>query len=76
MKRSYQGPLIESTVELGIIHQFTAPYSEVRIQEYALAVDAGTGELVLLCNWNDGKPTVSGVNPSGHTLFADWRVTV
>lgn len=69
MIRTYTGPLIDTWVEPGV----TRP--EGMRAMYALAVDAGSGELVLLYLWSGTVMNVSGHNGSRHTKFRMWTVT-
>ena len=74
MTRTYRGPIIERQVESGIVHGSADTSSEFFFRR-ALAVDDGTGDIVIILPWDSEKWGVSGHNPSGHTCFQSWKVT-
>ena len=72
MIRTYRGPIIERRVESGIVH---STGTRRRSYTYALAVDDGTGEIVLLYSLDflDSRFSVSYYSPS--TRRRMWTVT-
>ena len=68
MKRTYRGPIIERDVESGIVN---ANEHRGRNEAYALAVDDGSGDIVLIVKMRDTVDhfSVSYYNP----VPEDWR---
>ena len=73
MKRTYRGPIIERKVESGIINTNEYIYCN---RSYCLAVDDGTGDIVLIVKVSDipGHFNVSYYNPVREARRA-WTVT-
>ena len=74
MKRTYRGPIIEREVEQKVVFQ-QQPRRMIYKDRYALAVDDGTGELVLILEAFPGPFMVSSYNPTAHIRHYIWRVT-
>ena len=72
MKRTYRGPIIERRAEYGIVYSYG---NRDRTYMYALAVDDGTGDVVLLVSLNlfDSRFSVSCYSP--RTRRQMWTVT-
>ena len=73
-ERTYRGPIIERTVERGVLNG-NAETSPSSFFDYALAVDDGTGEIVVIILWGMEKWGISGSNRSAHFYFHSWTVT-
>ena len=72
MKRTYRGPIIETPVELGVVSGDERLYKSVT---NALAVDVGTGEIILLCRFAGGW-LVSMFCPTDDGSYHTWTVTL
>ena len=71
MKRTYRGPIIEQPIEWGLVVENGKTFTD---EDFALAVDDGTGEMVLI--YVSSPSFVSRFNPRTHfLLYRPWTVT-
>ena len=74
MTRTYRGPIIERKVETAIVNDSEMAGTRI-LKDYALAVEEGTGEIVLLFG-PSGDWLMSAGNPRRRFKSAgEWTVT-
>ena len=73
-ERTYRGPIIEMWVEAGIVN---GNEWRERKPAYVLAVDSGTGELVILLRLLQSRVrfVVSYYDPTHDPVVRKWKVT-